>query len=138
MSRVRRAVGLAPTERNGGDKPHRSLLPAVANDRARYDRRGHRGRIRPHDVRTHLFIVRGHRFEAAELPDHLTPRESEVLRLMAGGYSNREIADALGTSEGTVKNQASSVFSKLGVRDRTRAVFKAIELGWLTGRASGR
>jgi DNA-binding NarL/FixJ family response regulator len=73
-------------------------------------------------------------FEAAELPDRLTPRESEVLRLMAGGYSNREIADALGTTEGTVKNQASSVLSKLGVRDRTRAVFKAIELGWLTGR----
>jgi DNA-binding NarL/FixJ family response regulator len=77
-------------------------------------------------------------FEAAELPDRLTPRETEVLRLMAGGYSNREIADALGTSEGTVKNQASSVLSKLGVRDRTRAVFKAIELGWLTGRKSGR
>ena len=70
--------------------------------------------------------------------ERLTGREAEVVRLMAGGYSNREIADALGTSEGTVKNQASSVFSKLGVRDRTRAVFKAIELGWLTGRTPGR
>jgi DNA-binding NarL/FixJ family response regulator len=77
-------------------------------------------------------------FEAAELPDRLTPRENEVLRLIAGGYSNREIATALGTTEGTVKNQASSVLSKLGVRDRTRAVFKAIELGWLTGRGLGR
>ena len=72
-------------------------------------------------------------FEAAELPDNLSARELEVLRLMAGGYSNREIADALGTAEGTVKNQASSILSKLGVRDRTRAVLKALEKGWLVG-----
>jgi DNA-binding NarL/FixJ family response regulator len=74
---------------------------------------------------------RGTKFEAAEQPDPLTEREVEVLRLMAGGYSNREIADALGTAEGTVKNQASSILSKLGVRDRTRAVLKAMEMGWL-------
>jgi DNA-binding NarL/FixJ family response regulator len=49
--------------------------------------------------------------------------------LMAGGYSNREIADALGAAEGTVKNHASSILSKLGVRDRTRAVLTAIERG---------
>jgi len=59
----------------------------------------------------------------------LTAREVEVLRLMAGGYSNREIADALGAAEGTVKNHASSILSKLGVRDRTRAVLTAIERG---------
>jgi DNA-binding NarL/FixJ family response regulator len=70
-------------------------------------------------------------FEASDLPQDLTPRELEVLRLIAGGFSNREIAHALGTAEGTVKNQASSVLSKLGVRDRTRAVLKALELGWL-------
>jgi DNA-binding NarL/FixJ family response regulator len=64
-------------------------------------------------------------------PDTLTKREMEILRLMAGGYSNREIADALGTVEGTVKNHASSILSKLGVRDRTRAVLKALELGSL-------
>jgi DNA-binding NarL/FixJ family response regulator len=63
--------------------------------------------------------------------DTLTKRELEILRLMAGGYSNREIADALGTVEGTVKNHASSILSKLGVRDRTRAVLKALELGSL-------
>lgn len=40
---------------------------------------------------------------------------------------------ALGTAEGTVKNQASSIMSKLGVRDRTRAVLKALEKGWLVG-----
>ncbi len=72
-------------------------------------------------------------FEAAELPDGLTGRELEVLRLLAGGYSNREIADMLGTVEGTVKNQVSSILSKLGVRDRTRAVLKSLELGWLLG-----
>ncbi len=70
-------------------------------------------------------------FDALNPPDPLTRRETEILRLMAGGYSNREIADALGTAEGTVKNHASSILSKLGVRDRTRAVLKALELGYI-------
>jgi DNA-binding NarL/FixJ family response regulator len=61
--------------------------------------------------------------------ERLTERERDVLRLMAGGYSNREIADVLDTAEGTVKNQVSSILGKLGVRDRTRAVLKAIETG---------
>ena len=69
-------------------------------------------------------------FDALSPPDPLTKRELEILRLMAGGYSNREIADALGTAEGTIKNHASSILSKLGVRDRTRAVLRAIELGY--------
>lgn len=68
-------------------------------------------------------------FDSLELPDPLTRRETEVLRLMAGGYSNREIAGALSTSEGTIKNHCSSILSKLGVRDRTRAVLRALELG---------
>lgn len=70
-------------------------------------------------------------FDALSPPDPLTRREIEILRLMAGGYSNREIADALGTAEGTVKNHASSILSKLGVRDRTRAVLKALERGYI-------
>ena len=61
--------------------------------------------------------------------ERLTGRERDVIRLMAGGYSNREIADLLATAEGTVKNQVSSILAKLGVRDRTRAVLKAIETG---------
>ena len=61
----------------------------------------------------------------------LTVREAEVVRLMAGGYSNREIAAALGTAEGTVKNHVSSILAKFGVRDRTRAVLKALETGLL-------
>ncbi|HZX24869.1 MAG TPA: response regulator transcription factor [Woeseiaceae bacterium] len=69
--------------------------------------------------------------DAAAPPERLTPRETEILRLMAGGYSNREIATALSRSEGTIKNQVSSILGKLGVRDRTRAVLKAIEMGLL-------
>lgn len=68
-------------------------------------------------------------FESAALPSPLTPRELEVLRLLAGGHSNKEIAAALETSHGTIKNHASSIFAKLGVRDRTRAVIRALELG---------
>ncbi len=68
-------------------------------------------------------------FASAEIFESLTERETEVLRLMAGGYSNREIAEALDSAEGTVKNQVLSILAKLGVRDRTRAVLKAIEGG---------
>lgn len=70
-------------------------------------------------------------FAAIETPLAMTPRETEILRLMAAGSSNREIAELLGTAEGTVKNHASSIFQKLGVRDRTRAVLRAIELGYI-------
>ena len=68
----------------------------------------------------------------AEAPrEELTAREAEVVRLMAGGYSNREIARALGTAEGTIKNHVSSILAKFGARDRTRAVLKALETGLL-------
>ncbi|MFN7673235.1 MAG: response regulator [Betaproteobacteria bacterium] len=63
--------------------------------------------------------------------EHLTRREIEILALMAGGLSNREIADSLGASEGTIKNHVSNVLAKLGVRDRVRAVLKAIDRGYL-------
>ena len=68
-------------------------------------------------------------FSSLEQPDPLTDRETEILRLMAGGYSNKEIANTLGVAEGTVKNHVSNILSKMGVRDRTRAVLKAFELG---------
>lgn len=64
-------------------------------------------------------------------PFQLTTREKEILSLMAGGFSNREIADALGPSEGTIKNHVSNILSKLGVKDRVRAVLKGFEMGHL-------
>ena len=59
----------------------------------------------------------------------LTPRELEVLRLIAGGEKNRQIALRLGLSEGTVKSYVSAVMAKLGARDRTEAVVIALHRG---------
>lgn len=67
-------------------------------------------------------------FVSLDRPDPMTEREIEILRLMAGGFSNKEVAVSLGLAEGTIKNHVSSILSKLGVRDRTRAVLKAFEL----------
>jgi DNA-binding NarL/FixJ family response regulator len=66
-------------------------------------------------------------FHSLEQPDPLTDRELAI-SLMAGGFSNKEIANSLGVAEGTIKNHVSNILSKLGVRDRTRAVLKAFEL----------
>ena len=56
----------------------------------------------------------------------LTEREQEVIRLMAGGFSNREIGEMLGLSTGTVKNHVSRLILKLDARDRTSAVLRAL------------
>jgi DNA-binding NarL/FixJ family response regulator len=68
--------------------------------------------------------------EALAVP--LTDREQEVLQALARGLSNREIADELVITEGTVKNHVSSLIEKLGVRDRTQAVLKGQELGLIS------
>ena len=75
---------------------------------------------------------RGERaFVATDQPDPLSPKELQVLRLVASGRSNTEIAALLGNSEGVIKNHCSAIFSKMGVRDRTQAVLRAIDLGWI-------
>lgn len=65
------------------------------------------------------------------LTERLTDREREVLRLIAKGLANGEIANRLYLAEGTVKNQVSRILSKLGARDRTHAVRMAAEWGLL-------
>jgi DNA-binding NarL/FixJ family response regulator len=61
-----------------------------------------------------------------DLDEPLSEREGDVIRLMAGGFSNREIGEMLGLSTGTVKNHVSRLLLKLDARDRTSAVLKAI------------
>jgi DNA-binding NarL/FixJ family response regulator len=65
----------------------------------------------------------------AALMDDLTPREMEVLKLIAAGMSNREIAEALVLSEKTVKNHINNIFSKLHIYDRSQAILYAIRQG---------
>jgi len=59
----------------------------------------------------------------------LTPREVEVLSLVARGFGNKEVGDVLGTAAGTVKMQLQSILSKLGAKDRTHAVAIALRRG---------
>lgn len=68
-------------------------------------------------------------FDSLPDPEPLSPKETQVLRFVASGYSNKEISEALHKSEGTIKNHVSNVLAKLGVRDRTRAVLRALEIG---------
>ncbi len=75
-----------------------------------------------------LGAVRAHWHDDGDEHDarRLTPREASILRLVAGGYSNKEIGRSLHLSEGTVKNYISGLLVKLDCRDRTHAVLKAI------------
>jgi DNA-binding NarL/FixJ family response regulator len=64
--------------------------------------------------------------------ERLTPRESEVLQLLARGMTNAEIASRLGISEHTAKFHVGAVLGKLGARSRAEAVAVASRLGWIT------
>jgi DNA-binding NarL/FixJ family response regulator len=65
-------------------------------------------------------------------PDELTPREMDVLRLLAQGLPNRKIATRLSINERTVKYHVSAILAKLEVANRTEAVMRAIEQGLIT------
>jgi len=69
--------------------------------------------------------------KSTHLIEALTSNELQILRLITAGYSNNEIADALHKSSGRIRNIVTNILAKLQVRDRTRAVIKALELGLL-------
>jgi DNA-binding NarL/FixJ family response regulator len=74
--------------------------------------------------------VSSHQTQPATLiTSKLTEREAEVLRLIAKGLSNADIADRLFLSDGTVRNHVSAILTKLGVSDRTQAAVIAIQHG---------
>ena len=66
---------------------------------------------------------------APDSPEALTERETDVLRLMAQGLANKEIARELKIGEGTVKTHVSNVLAKLGVQSRTQAALHAVRIG---------
>jgi DNA-binding NarL/FixJ family response regulator len=68
---------------------------------------------------------------ADSLPEPLSERETEILRLLAHSLTNREIALKLNLAEGTVKNYVTTILQKIGARDRTQAALRAQELGLL-------
>lgn len=68
-------------------------------------------------------------FDTSPVLDKLSEKESQVLKLMAGGFSNKEIAASIFLAEGTVKNHVSNILAKLNTRDRTRAVLTALNEG---------
>ncbi len=74
-------------------------------------------------------VARGKPVHKASLPDGLTPREGEVLTLIAAGLANQEIARKLFISEGTVKTHINNLFAKIGARDRAQAVAYAFRRG---------
>src|SRR3989454_3282480 len=74
---------------------------------------------------------------APESPEALTERETDVLRLLAQGQSNKQIARSLNNTEQTIKSHVSRILSKLGVQSRTQATLYAIRIGLVSANASG-
>jgi DNA-binding NarL/FixJ family response regulator len=150
--RMPRCDGVAATRRlrESGSTTHVVVLTTYADDRSVVDalRAGARGFLTKDAgaeeiERAIAAVVRGdaaidpavqhHLVDAVagrpELPDELTPREAEVLTLIAQGLSNSEIATRLVVSEATVKSHINHLFTKTGVRDRAQAVAYAYRNG---------
>lgn len=106
------------TKDAGADEIERAVA-AVARGEAAVDRA----------VQHHLLAAVAESPDAAALPDGLTPREAEVLGLIAEGLSNGQIAERLVVSPATVKTHVNRVFAKVGARDRAQAVAYAYRNG---------
>ena len=76
-------------------------------------------------------LPRSQPMQAPSIPSPLSDREKQILKMVARGASNKEIAEELVIAEGTVKNHLSNIFDKLEARDRMQAVLKSKELGIL-------
>ncbi len=115
------------------DRPHRA---AVDGERAAAELRAmaERGALCPDAVRAVLAAVQ-HTVPAPARPGGLTDREIDVLRLVARGLTNKEIASALGISPKTAGHHVQHVFEKLGVRTRAAATLIAMQRGFVTTRA---
>ena len=111
------------------------VLRAIRAGARAYILKGHVHRELPETIRAvHAGQKRIPPEVAAELADHaaddeLTPREIDVLRLIAAGNANKNIADQLSISEATVKGHVTNLMSKLGANDRTHAVTIALKRG---------
>jgi DNA-binding NarL/FixJ family response regulator len=106
--------------KDAGADEIRAALEAVAGGAAALD-----PAVQHHVVAA----LAGEEAPCSELPDGLTPREAEVLALIAGGLTNAEIADRLVVSAATVKSHVNHIFAKAGVRDRAQAVAYAFRHG---------
>ncbi|WP_228919428.1 response regulator [Streptomyces sp. DH20] len=119
-----------------GEPPRIVVVTTFENDAYVYDalRAGAAGFLLPEAVRALAAEHARARPAPPAWVGRLTGREREVLRHMAGGLTNAEIAGRLGVGAATVKTHVASVLAKTGARDRTQAVVAAYEAGFLGGR----
>src|SRR5262245_1404083 len=106
--------------KDAGAEDIRSAIEAVARGEAALDPA----------IQHHVLAAVAAPAPTAELPDELTPREGEVLTLIAEGLTNAEIAERLVVSGATVKSHVNHIFAKIGARDRAQAVVYAYAHGF--------
>lgn len=114
----------------GEDRPHRKGYDDVGRCRV-LEQEAAKGRLRPEAVRAILATKGVKPSSHKELPMGLTDRERAVLRLVARGLSNKEVAESLGISPRTVQAHTINAYDKLGIRTRAGAALRASELGLL-------